>query len=277
MASKSPRVLIIGAHPDDADITCGGLALKYTALGHVVKFLSCTNGDTGHHEIGGIELARRRYSESQASAKIAGVAEYEILDNHCGELEPTVANRRVIIRIIREFKPDIIITHRPNDYHPDHRYTAQLVQDASYIITVPNMVSLTDITPRFPWIFYMYDKFQKPYPFIPDMVVAIDEVIEKKVDMIHCHESQMYEWLPFNQGILDQVPAAEASRRQWVAEWRLPFFEKIADQYRDKLVELYGKEKGKAVRYAEAYEVCEYGADISPEELGEVFPFGGIL
>ena len=119
----------------------------------------------------------------------------------------------------------------------------------------------------------MYDKYQKPYPFQPDVVVAIDDVIGKKVDMIHCHESQMYEWIPFNQGILDQVPKNEKSRRDWVAAWRLPYFEKIANQYRDMLIELYGEEKGRGVRYAEAYEGCEYGASLAPEELKEIFPF----
>jgi LmbE family N-acetylglucosaminyl deacetylase len=267
------KILIIGAHPDDCDISCGGLALKYVAQGHDVKFLSVTNGDTGHHEIGGIELARRRYNEAQASAKVAGLSEYQVLDIHCGELEPTVFNRKIIIRIMREYRPDLIITHRPNDYHPDHRYTSQLVQDASYIVTVPNMVALTDALPRLPRICYMYDSFQKPYPFSPDVVISIDDVIEKKVDMIHCHESQLYEWLPFNQGIIDQVPDDDAGRRKWMAEWRLPKFEEIADKYRDLLIELYGEKKGREVRCAEALEGCEYGAGITKDDIEELFPF----
>ena len=271
--SRRKKILVIGAHPDDGDITCGGLALKYTALGHEVKFVSCTNGDTGHHEIGGIELARRRYHEAQAAAEVAGLVEYQILDIHCGELEPTVANRKTIIRIMREFDPDLIITHRPNDYHPDHRYTSQLVQDASYIVTVPNMVALTDIISRLPRICYMYDHFQKPLPFQPDVVLSIDDVIESKLDMIHCHDSQVYEWLPFNQGMLDQVPKDERERRKWLASWRLPRFEKIADRFRDRLRELYGEEKGRAVRYAEAYEGCEYGAGFSGDDVKELFPF----
>ena len=269
----SLRILIIGAHPDDADIGCGGLALKYVSLGHTVKFLSTTNGDTGHHEIGGIELARRRYAEAQASARVAGLAEYQVLDLHNGELEPSVANRKLIIRIIREYNPDLIITHRPNDYHPDHRYTSQLVQDASYIVTVPNMVALTDILPRTPKICYMHDNFRKPLPFQPDVVVGIDDVIEQKVRMMDCHESQFYEWLPFNQGISDQVPADPEERRRWLASLRLPYFENIADAYRPVLIELYGEREGRAFRYAEAFEGCEYGAGFNKEDIPRLFPF----
>jgi LmbE family N-acetylglucosaminyl deacetylase len=269
----SLRVLVIGAHPDDADICCGGLALKYSSQGHIVKFVSCTNGATGHFNIGGIELARRRYAEAQESATIANLSEYQILDWHTGELEPTVVNRKVIIKIIRDFKPDLIITHRPNDYHPDHRYTSQLVQDASYIITVPNMLPLTDIVTKTPVICYVYDEFQKPYPFRPDVVVSIDDVIDKKISMLHCHESQMYEWIPYNNGILDQVPADDDDRRKLLEEQYDPVWRNIADLYRERLIKLYGPEKGRAIKYAEAYEICEYGSALPNEEIFRLFPF----
>ncbi len=273
MASDKLNVLVFGAHPDDPDIRCGGVALLYARLGHRVTFVSLTNGDTGHQEMGGLELARRRYAESQASARVAGLEAYRVLDNHTGELEPTVANRKTVIRIIRELKPDLVITHRPNDYHPDHRYASQLVMDASYIVTVPNMLPLTDFLPYLPRIYYMSDEFRKPTPFHADVVVAIDEVIEAKLEMIHCHTSQMYEWLPFNQGILDQVPREEEARRRWLAGWRLPEFEGIAQRYRDRLIELYGERKGRAVRYAEAFEACEYGAGEDREAASALFPF----
>jgi LmbE family N-acetylglucosaminyl deacetylase len=275
MAEERLKILVIGAHPDDADVRCGGLALKYIAQGHTVKFLSTTNGDTGHHKIGGVELARRRYAETQAVARMAGLAEYEVLDLHNGELEPSVANRKLIIRIILEYNPDLIITHRPNDYHPDHRYTSQLVQDASYIVTVPNMVALTDFLTRTPKICYMHDRFRKPLPFQPDVVVGIDEVIEKKIQMMHCHESQFYEWLPFNQGIADQVPVDPKQRKQWLASWRLPYFENIANDYRHVLIELYGETRGREVRYAEAFEGCEYGAGFTKDDIPALFPFFG--
>src|SRR5947207_8548827 len=148
------NVLVIGAHPDDPDSSAGGIAALYAKRGHRVKFVSLTNGDAGHHEIGGVELARRRYAEAQAVARVLGLAEYQVLDNHDGELEPTLENRRKVIRIIREFQPDAILTPRPNDYHPDHRYTAILVQDSAYMVTVPNIVALTEHLRRNPVILY---------------------------------------------------------------------------------------------------------------------------
>ena len=267
------RVLVFGAHPDDADMNCGGLALKYSYQGHTVKFVSCTNGATGHYNIGGIELARRRYAEAQQSVAIANLSEYQILDWHTGELEPTVVNRKVIIKIIRDFKPDLIITHRPNDYHPDHRYASQLVQDASYIMTVPNMLPLTDIVTKTPVICYMHDDFQKPYPFRPDIVVSIDDVIDEKMAMLHCHKSQMYEWLPYNNGVLAQVPASDDDRRHWLREHYDSVWRNIANHYREQLVELYGSDRGGTIRYAEAYEICEYGAALPNEHVCRLFPF----
>jgi LmbE family N-acetylglucosaminyl deacetylase len=266
------NILIFGAHPDDCDVKAGGLAIKYAGLGHRVKFVSHTNGATGHHEIGGVELARRRYEEAQASAKVAGI-EYDVLDNHTGELEPTVHFRKDVIRIIRAFRPDLVMSHRPYDYHPDHRYSAMLVQDAAYIVTVPNMVPLTPHLDRNPVIMYLSDHFQKPVAFSPDVVLDIDDVIERKIDMIHCHTSQMYEWLPFNQGTLNDVPSGDDARRDWMAERRLKAFADVADRFRDRLVETYGAQHGQAVRYAEAFEVCEYGARLTPEKRRKLFPF----
>ena len=273
MAEKKLRILVAGAHPDDPDITCGGVAILWSARGHTVKFLSFTNGDTGHHAIGGVELARRRYAEAQASAKVAGIGEYQVLDNHCGELEATIANRKVFIRIVREFRPDLLITNRPNDYHPDHRAAALLVQDSSYIMGVPNMVSLTDIVEKTPVICYVHDRFRKPCPFQADVAVDTDGVLEKKFDMLDRHVSQMYEWLPYNKGVIAQVPADPKARRAWLPSQYLPRFQTVADSCRDRLVEFYGAARGAAIRSAEAFEVCEYGAPADAAELRRLFPF----
>jgi N-acetylglucosamine malate deacetylase 1 len=275
MNGERLRVLVIGAHPDDPDICCGGTAVLWAAAGHVVKFVSTTSGDTGHQAIGGVELARRRQAEAQSSAKVAGIAEYQVLDNHTGELEPNVANRRALIRLIREFSPDLLLSHRPNDYHPDHRATGQLVMDSSYILTVPNMVALTDILPRQPVILSFSDTFTRPCPFQADVVVGIDEVIERKFDMVHCHVSQVYEWLPFNQGVLAEVPAGDADRRQWLVGQYRARFELAARRYRAKLVERYGEKRGQAFRFAEAFEVSEYGAQPDEKVIRRLFPFFG--
>ena len=272
MNTDSLRLLVIGAHPDDCEVKAGGLASLYRQAGHVVRFLTLTNGATGHHEIGGIELALRRQQEAAAVAGLSGV-EYVVLDNHTGELEPSVANRRQLIRLIREFAPDLVLTHRPWDYHPDHRYTGMLVQDASYILTVPNMVPLTPHLQHMPVIMYLGDNFQKPLPLEPDVVVDIDAVIDAKLDMLHCHESQMYEWLPYNRGDLDQVPTDEAGRRQYLRQWRTRYDATVAETYRSRLVELYGESRGKGVVHAEVFETCEYGRPLTEETRQRLFPF----
>lgn len=273
---KQLRVLIFAAHPDDCDFKCGGISLRFTDSGHVVKYVACTNGGTGHYSEGGIGLAQRRYAEAQASAKIAHLDEYQVLDNHCGELEPSVANRKTIIKIMRDFRPDLVITHRPNDYHPDHRCTSQLVQDASYIVTVPNMLPLTPFLPRQPVICYMSDPFRKPTPFSPDIVVSIDEVIDRKVQMVHCHKSQVYEWMAFNRGSLDEVPKNEDERRTWLRDAYLPgrWDWHLADDYRARLVTLYG-DRGNGIRYAEAFEISEFGKQLGLDAPGisKCFPF----
>jgi len=269
---KQLRILIIGAHPDDAE-KAGGTAAKYVALGHKVQLVSMTNGDAGHHEMGGGPLAKRRTEEARRAGQVIG-AEYIVLDNHDGELMPTLENRRTVIRLIREFQPDLLFTHRPNDYHPDHRYTGMLVQDAAYMVMVPNIVAGTPPLKKNPVIMYMSDRFTKPIRFEPDVVVDIDDAIEKKIDMYHCHTSQMYEWLPWIGGYLNEVPKSKIERRAWLAAKRVnPGAQRVADLYREKLIELYGKERGSKIRYAEAFENSEYGSSLTNENLKSLFPF----
>jgi len=270
------NILVIGAHPDDPDFSAGGVAALYGKRGHRVKFVSLTNGCSGHHEIGGVELARRRYGETRGVLKALGLADYEVLDIPDGALEPTLANRWRVIEVIRKFQPDLILGPRPNDYHPDHRYTSQLIQDAAYMVVVPNVLPLTEQVRTNPVIAYVADSFQKPYPFTPDVAVAIDDVIEQKLEALHSHTSQMYEWLPWVDGLdyhQGDVPEGEAERKAWLAQRYLPRFEQIANKYRDLLIKLYGPEKGAKVKYAEAFEGCEYGSPLTPERIPELFPF----
>ena len=267
----SLRILVIGAHMDDADIKAGGTAARYAALGHDVRLVSLTNGEAGHHKQGGATLANRRRAEAEAAAETIGV-EYVTFDIHEGELTPSIENRNKVIRLIREYEPDLVFTHRPNDYHPDHRYGSDLVQDAAYMVTVPNICTDTPHLMYNPVICYLSDEFEKPEPLDPDVVVPIDDVIEAKLEMLHCHESQMYEWLPYNVGTLDEIPDDDAGRREWLRDRWLPDFAAIADRYRDQLVEQYG-EAGADVRYAEAYEHCEYGGRLTDENRPVLFPF----
>jgi LmbE family N-acetylglucosaminyl deacetylase len=272
MSDSAPSLLVFGAHPDDCEFTTGGLAALYAGLGGRVCFVSMTNGDAGHQTLGGAALARIRREEARAAAAVIGI-ESRVLDNHDGELLPTLDRRREVIAIIREFRPDLVLSPRPNDYHPDHRYTSILVQDAAYMVTVPNVRAFADHLACDPVIMYVSDRFQKPYPFTPDVVIDIDSVIERKLEMMYSHASQVYEWLPYNAGKLEQVPADDAERRAWLRAQRLPRMTETADRYRAQLIARYGEERGAGVQYAEAFEACEYGAPLTDEARQRLFPF----
>jgi LmbE family N-acetylglucosaminyl deacetylase len=266
------RIIVFGAHPDDCELDAGGTAARWAKLGHKVKFVSTTNGDIGHHEIAGAQLARRRTAEVQRCAQILGV-ETEVLDIHDGELMPTLENRRIITRKIREWKADLVIGPRPNDYHPDHRYTGILVQDAAFMVIVPGFCPDVPALRKNPVFMYSEDGFQKPNPFEPDVVVPIDPVFDQKVACYDALESQFYEWNPWLFGYLDQVPKDKAGRLEFSRQRTAQRYGGVARKYRDRLIELLGEEAGKAVQYAEAFEICEYGTQPSKEDLMRLFPF----
>jgi len=263
------NIIAFGAHPDDCDIRAGGTAIRWAAAGHRVRFVSVTSGDAGHHLQGGGVLAARRRAEAQEAGRRVGI-DYVVLDNHDGELLPDLEVREQIIRLIRHWRADIVLGPRPNDYHPDHRYTGILLQDAAFMVTVPNITPDTPALRRNPVFLYFEDGFQKPAPFVPDIAVSIDESFAKKIDMLDAHVSQMYEWLPWHAGRLDQVPADGAARKAWLATQRGG---RITPAVRAALVARYGAEKGGAVTYAEAFELCEYGRRPGADELRTLFPF----
>jgi LmbE family N-acetylglucosaminyl deacetylase len=266
------RLLIIGAHPDDADYAAGGTAALYRTAGHVVQMVSLTNGDAGHQTLRGPELAQRRKAEAAAAGAVIG-ASYLVLDNHDGQLLPTLENRAAVIRLIRSFQPDLVLTHRPNDYHPDHRYTSQLVQDAAYMVTVPAVVPEVRHLPQDPVIAYLPDDFQKPCPFQPSVVVDVGPVLDRIVAMLHCHQSQFYEWLPYNGRMLDRVPADDRARRSWLEEQVWARLRARADKYRGLIGLVFGAERAAGVEYLEAFEACEYGAPLDEAARRRLFHF----
>jgi N-acetylglucosamine malate deacetylase 1 len=267
------RVIEFGAHPDDCEIRAGGSAILWSGLGHHVKFVSVTNGDIGHWRDAGGPLAKRRYAEVQAAAKILGTTT-DVLDIHDGELEPTLENRRTMTRLIRRWNADIVIGHRPNDYHPDHRYTGVLMQDSAFMVAVPFFCPDAAPLKKNPVFLYSYDNFQRPNPFRPDVVVSIDSVIEKKLAALVGIESQFVEGGALgNEKMAGHTEAEREAARKRVHDGFAKRFADTADRCRDKLVELYGEEEGKKVRYAEAFEVCEYGRQPNPQELRQLFPF----
>lgn len=268
-SQESPlKILMIGAHPDDCDIKGGGTAALFAEMGHHVKFISVTNGDAGHMEMGGGVLAKRRIAESQEAGRRLGIT-YEVLDHHDGELEATLPIRMEIIRKIREWEADVVISHRANDYHPDHRYTAILVQDAAFMVGVPNVAADTPPLRKNPVFLYFQDGFQKPNPFKADIAIDISRVIDKKIAALDAHESQFYEWLPWIANDPDPVPASNDERIAWLKRKRTSAPNAAV---KASLESWYGKEKASAVQFAEAFEICEYGRQPGEEEIKRLFP-----
>ena len=269
------RILVFGAHPDDAEFKAGGTAAKWAKLGHQVKLVSVTNGDIGHWQMAGGPLAQRRSAEVAACAKKLGVTS-QVLDIHDGELVPSLENRRLITRIIREWRADIVISHRPWDYHPDHRYVGVLVQDAAFMVTVPFICPDVPPLTKNPVFLFSSDGFQKPYPFQADIAVSLDDVFDQKLDAIHELASQTYEGgASGSEAFVRSVPPAgdEAGRRDWLREKWIERQGKEATRFRAALTQWYGEDRGKAVKYAEAFEICEYGRRPTPEEIRKLFPF----
>lgn len=271
-SGKAARILVIGAHPDDCDIAAGGMAALWTEAGATVRFLSMTNGDTGHHEIGGGMLAKRRYAETQCSAEVLGI-EYEVNDHHCGSLMPSLENRNVVIRAIRTFQPDLVLTHSPDDYHPDHRYTSILVQDSAYLVTVPMNLPLTPHLTYNPVFGYVAGTVTVSKDFRPAVFADIAPVLEKKLQMTCCHESQFLEWIPYNRGCLDQVPQDPAAQQQWMRDFWSERFRPFADHWRAGLVEQFGPERGSKIEWAEGIEICPFGTQPDEAMRQKLFPF----
>jgi len=266
-------ILVLGAHPDDCEIRAGGAGAMWAKAGHHVKFVSMSNGDIGHWRMAGGPLAKRRYAEVKAAADILGVTT-EVLDIHDGELMPTLENRKIVTRLIRQWNADIVIGHRPNDYHPDHRYTGVLMQDSAYMAAVPFLCPDMPALKKNPVFLYSFDRFKAPNPFRADVVVALDSVIEQKVDALAVIESQFIEGGAM--GNEKRLPRNEEERKAAQERLRNAFRNRcarVAEFGRDKLIELYGEEAGKQVQYAEAFEICEYGRQPTKEQLRQLFPF----
>ncbi|MDD2475369.1 MAG: PIG-L family deacetylase [Dysgonamonadaceae bacterium] len=268
---KEINIVVIGAHPDDADGSSGGTAIKFAEQGHNVLFVSLTNGDAGHFEKGGGHLAQIRRAEAKEAGRRFGVT-YKVLDYHDGELMPTLNVRLDVIRIIRDWKADIVIGPRPNDYHPDHRNTAIVIQDAAYLVMVPNIAPDTPALKKNPLFIYTQDRFKKPYPFIPDIAIDISDVFHKKYYAMAAHASQYFEWLPWLDNKLDIVPKTDLERVEWLKVFRKKH---INDDVRQSLVKWYGKDKADKITDAEAFEICEYGRQPNQGEIKELFPMLG--
>lgn len=269
------RIIVFGAHPDDAQFKAGGTAAKWAKLGHHVKLVSVTNGDIGHWQTAGGPLAQRRLAEVKKADAVVG-ATTEVLDIHDGELVPSLENRQKITRLIRQWQADIVIAHRPWDYHPDHRYVGVLVQDAAFMVTVPFFTPDVPPLKKNPLFLYSSDRFEKPYPFEADIVVALDDVFDQKLTALHEMPSQVYEGGASGSAeYVKTVPAESdvAARQAWLRERWENRQGSEANRFRDKLIEWYGPERGKTVKFAESFEICEYGMQPNKMDIRRLFPF----
>jgi len=269
------NIIAIGAHPDDCDFKFGGTAALFAAMGHNVKFLALTSGDAGHQNMGGGVLAKRRRSEAKRAAEVLGI-EYEVLDNHDGELLPTLTVRHQVIRKIREWDADIVLGLRSNDYHPDHRNAGIVVQDAAYLVIVPNVTPDTPPLEKNPVFLYMKDNFSKPNPFSNDIAIVIDNVFDQKMAALAAHESQMFEWGPWTNGINEsEIPNGEKERLAWL---KLHSGKKDLEQTEiDAIKKWYPNEDLTDIEHAEFLEICEYGKQPTEQEIKELFPMLGNL
>lgn len=271
MPDESPRLLVLGAHPDDAEFHAGGLIARYCRAGNAVRVVSVTNGASGHHARPAEELSRLRTEEAAEVGRLIG-CEYEVWEFPDGALEPSLEVRAKVIASIRSFQPDLVLTHRTNDYHPDHRAVGQAVQDASYLVTVPLIVPEVQALRSDPVVAYMADFFTRPAPLRPDIVLDVESEFPTVVEMLHCHRSQVYEWLPYNHRVQQAVPADDDGKRKWLAEW---FSERscgVADRFREALCAKYGSDRGGQIKYAEAYEISEYATWLSDADRERLFP-----
>ncbi len=280
------KILMIGAHQDDNEFRCGGLAHKYVKMGYDVRFLSLCNGSRGHHVLTPEQTVKTRAAESAKVAELLGIT-YHVWDIDDCSIVADLETRRRLIRYIREYQPDLIISHRPNDYHADHRAVGQLVQDASYLLIVPHECPDVPAIKKMPLIIYNEDKFKNP-DFSGDIVIDIDDEIDTKLKIADINVSQVYEWLPYIHG--EEVPTGAAERFEWLKGLNITAdttdeevmsaergyavrFAKTAARFRKELIKRYGEERGSKVRYAEAYEVCEYGGKLTEELKEKLFNF----
>jgi len=253
------KVMVVGAHPDDPDVRCSGLARTLAEAGHRVRFVALCNGDKGHQFMDSAALAKRRYGESRKVIATLGIEDYIVADTPDCEVEPTLEARRWLTKVIREFGPNIIVTHRPNDYHCDHRATATLVQDATYLVGVPLWCPDVPVPEVLPTVFFMGDQFTRPAPFRPDFVIDVTRHEEKIVETLACHESQMFEWLPpeFGYPLAEVPPESDVEgRRDFIRKTVLCLVSDCARVFSAAVEKAY---PGKRPRLVEVYEKSEYG------------------
>lgn len=182
------RILAVGAHPDDLEILCGGTLAKYRARGDEVVMCHVANGDKGHFVIMPEELTRIRASEAEQAAAVIG-AECVALNFLDVEIFDTLQARKRVIDMVRVARPDVVITHHPDDYHTDHQAATQLLLEATFSATVPHVESEHSFLPKLPVVYFM-DTLAGLH-FQPTEYVDITGFIAQKKEMLSKHVSQL--------------------------------------------------------------------------------------
>lgn len=231
------NVLAIGCHPDDIEIACAGTLAKFVKQGHNVTVCHVANGDMGHVEIMPPELRAMRIEEAKKAGAMAGI---KVVTCDIGDLvvySDDRAQRDKVVDVIRAAQPDLIITHSPDDYMPDHTAVSKLVFDASFAASVPHYPSSVSTASKVTPIYYM--DTLAGVGFTPEEYVDVSEFIDLKLSMLECHVSQM-KWMREH----DHIDFAE--------------FVKTCARFR-------GLQCG--VQYAEAFSVCRMHGKVVPARL----------
>ncbi len=272
-SSGNCRVLVLGAHPDDAEFSAGGLLSRHARQGATIRMVSVTDGRSGHHEIRPQDLVTIRREEARAAGLVIG-AESVTWDFADGGLVADLALRAAIIREIRSFQPDLVLTHRLCDYHPDHRAVAQAVQDASYLVTVPHIAADVPCLRHDPVVAYMIDLFTKPHRLEPHILLDVSEEVDTTIRMLACHSSQVFQWLPYHDGLLESLPDGETERIAWLRDW---YVEKInskrIEHFQAEIAHrLNGSRSSGKIQAIEAFEISEYARQLDDSERHRLFP-----
>ena len=267
--NNRPRILVFGAHPDDGEVYSGGLIVRHCKQKSVVKIVSVTDGRSGHYRIEPDALVAVRRWEATAAGQLVG-AEYVTWHFHDGALQPSLEVRNAIIREIRTFDPDLVLAHRPYDYHPDHRAVGMAVQDACYMLTVPHVCPEVPALRRDPIVGATCDLFTRPIPMEPEVVLETSDELDTAVAMAACHASQFFEWLPYHDGMLESVPEGASERMAWLRQWFLQLHTQRLRYFANRL-----RQRGidpTQLECIEVFELLEYGRKPTPSELDRLFP-----
>lgn len=190
---ESKKVMVIVAHPDDAELSSAGTLIKWIAKGCQVRYVVCTTGDKGTKDtsITPFQLAETREKEQREAARVLGVKDITFLRHVDGGLEHNASFRNEIALLIRKFQPEIIITHdpwRPYQIHPDHRAVGFATVDAVVVardhLFLPAFLEV-ELHAHAPLELYF------TFPPTPDYVVDITDVMEKKLEALEKHKSQL--------------------------------------------------------------------------------------